>query len=169
MFRNYLRIALRYLMRYKAYTAINILGLAVGITCCVLIMLFVRSEFSYDKFNKKADRIFRVWQREKEQGQENINTVTPIPAGPAIAAAFPSVEATCRVFQFNTLVKVGNISFDETITMADSTLFHLFDFHLLQGSPDNPFPTNSSLILTPEMAKKYFGDANPVGKTFEIQ
>jgi len=169
MFSNYLRIARRYLLRHKAYTAINVLGLAVGITCCVLIMLFVRSEFSYDKFNKKADRIFRVWQREKEQGQENINTVTPIPAGPAIAAAFPSVEATCRVFQFNTLVKVGNTSFDESITMVDSTLFRLFDFRLLQGNPENPFPTNSSVILTPEMAKKYFGDANPIGKTFEIQ
>ena len=70
MFRNYLKISLRYLLRYKTYTAINVLGLAVGITCCVLIMLFVRSEFSYDRFHTKADRIYRVWQDEKFQGQE---------------------------------------------------------------------------------------------------
>ena len=79
MFKNYFKTAWRYLMRYKTYTAINILGLAVGITCCVLIMLFVRSEFSYDRFNTKADRIYRVWQEEKFQGQNFVNTVTPVP------------------------------------------------------------------------------------------
>ena len=65
MLHHYLKVALRYLLRYKQYTAINILGLAVGITCCILIMLFVRSEFSYDKFHSKSDRIYRVWQHEK--------------------------------------------------------------------------------------------------------
>lgn len=169
MFKNYFRVAIRTLLRYKGYTAINILGLAVGITCCILIMLFVRSEFSYDRFNQKAGRIYRVWQREKAQGQEFINTVTPIPAGPAISTTFPSVEATCRVYQFNTLVKIGNNSFNENITMVDSTLFHLFDFTLVTGDRNHPFPDSRSLILTPEIAQKYFGNTDPVGKTFELQ
>jgi len=169
MFQNYFRVAIRTLLRYKGYTAINILGLAVGITCCILIMLFVRSEFSYDRFNQKAGRIYRVWQRERAEGQDFINTVTPLPAGPAIAATFPSVEATCRVYQFNTLVKIGNNSFNENITMVDSTLFHLFDFALVTGNRDHPFPNSRSLIITPEIARKYFGKADPVGKTFEMQ
>lgn len=168
MFKNYLKIAWRYLMRYKTYTAINILGLAVGITCCMLIMLFVRSEFSYDRFNTNADRIYRVWQDEKVDGQEFKNTVTSIPAGPAIQSSFPEVEAMCRVYTNNTLVKIGDKSFNENITMVDPTLFKMFDFKLLQGNRDNPFPGNNSVIITPEIAKKYFGNTNPLGKSFEI-
>src|SRR5436190_15058128 len=102
MFSNYFKIAMRYLMRYKTYTAINILGLAVGISCCVLIMLFVRSEFSYNHFNTKADRIYRVWQDEKFDGQEFKNSITSIPMGPAIQSSFPETEAICRVYEFNT-------------------------------------------------------------------
>jgi len=169
MFKNYFKIAFRYLLRYKTYTAINILGLAVGITCCILIMLFVGSEFNYDHFNTKADRIYRVWQEEKFQGQDFVNTVTPIPMGPAIKSTFPEVENICRVYVFNTLVKIGNSSFNENITMVDSAIFKIFDFKLLQGDKNNPFPTSNSVIVTPEIAKKYFGTSNAVGKNFEMQ
>ena len=169
MFKNYLKISLRYLLRYKTYTAINTLGLAVGITCCILIMLFVRSEFSYDRFHTKADRIYRIWQDEKFQGQEFKNTVTPIPMGPAMQSSFPEVESMCRVLKTNTLIKVNNNSFNENVTMVDSTLFKIFDFKLLQGNPNNPFPTANSVIVTPKIAKKYFGADNAIGKSFEIQ
>src|SRR5258706_5328587 len=131
MFKNYFKVALRYLLRYKTYTAINILGLAVGITCCVLIMLFVRSEFSYDRFNTKADRIYRVWQEEKFQGQDFVNTVTPVPMGPAMKSSFPEVESICREFNFNTLVKIVNNSFNENISIFDSTMFLMFEFKLM--------------------------------------
>ncbi|HLK31221.1 MAG TPA: FtsX-like permease family protein [Puia sp.] len=169
MLNNYFKIAWRYLMHYKTYTAINISGLAVGIACCVLIMLFVRSEFSYDRFHTKSNRIYRAWQKEKSEGQEFINTVTSLPMGPAIKNNFAEVEAMSRVYVFNTLITVGNNSFNENITMADSALFKMFDFKLLQGNHDNPFPTNNSIIVTPEIAKKYFGTENAVGKSFEIQ
>jgi len=169
MFTNYLKIALRHLTGHKTYSAINILGLAVGITSCILIMLFVRSEFSYDRWNTKADRIFRLWQREKVNGQEFINTVTSIPAGPAISSAFPEAEATCRVYAFNTMVYSNGNSFNEPFTMVDSSLFTIFDFRLLQGDRNNPFPNSHSMIITPEMAKKYFGSTNPMGKTLRIQ
>jgi putative ABC transport system permease protein len=169
MFKNYLKIALRYLVRYKTYTAINVLGLAVGITCCILIMLFVRSEFSYDRFNSKANRIYRVWQDEKFQGQEFKNTATSIPMGPAMQTSFPEVESVCRVYRFNTLLKVNNNSFNENITMVDSTIFKIFDFNLLQGSSHDPFATSNSVIITPKISKKYFGDASAIGKSFEVQ
>ncbi len=169
MFNNYIKIAWRYLMRYKTYTAINIMGLAVGITCCVLIMLFIRSEFSYNRFNAKADRIYRVWQEEKFQGQNFVNTVTPIPMGPAMQSSFPEVEAMCRVLKSNTLVKIGDKSFNENITMVDPSLFKIFDFKLLKGDRNNLFPTTNSVIVTPEIAEKYFGSTNAVGQSFEMQ
>src|SRR6266496_5575123 len=169
MFRNYLKITLRYLLRYKTYTAINILGLAVGITCCILIMLFVRSEFSYDRFNTKANRIYRVWQDEKFQGQEFKNTVTSIPMGPAMQSSFPEVEAACRIYLSNTLIKIGNNSFNENITMVDPTIFKIFDFKLAEGNRNDPFPTGNSVVVTPKIAKKYFGDVNAMGKSFEMQ
>jgi putative ABC transport system permease protein len=168
MIKNYFKIAWRYLVRYKTYAIINISGLAVGIACCILIMLFVRSEFSYDRFNSKADRIYRVWQDEKAEGKEFINTSTPVPMGPAIKSTFPEVEAMCRVNLFNTLVKIGNKSFNENITMVDPSLFEMFDFKLLQGNRNNPFPAMNSVIVTPEIAKKYFGNVNAVGKNFEM-
>lgn len=169
MFQNYFKVTLRHLLRYKTYTAINILGLAVGITCCVLIMLFVRSEWSYDRFNPKANRIYRVWQEEKFQGQDFVNTFTSLPMGPALKSNLPEVEAMCRVYQNGTLIKIGNNSFNENITMVDPTLFEMFDFKLLQGNRNNPFPNNNSVIVTPAIAKKYFGNSNAIGKSFEIQ
>ena len=169
MLHHYLKVALRYLLRYKQYTAINILGLAVGITCCILIMLFVRSEFSYDKFHSKSDRIYRVWQHEKYEGEDFINTVTPLPMAGALQSSFGEVEATCRVYAFSPMVTIGQNSFTEPARMVDSTFFRMFDFELREGDRNNPFPSSSSIILTPEIAKKYFGNTNAVGKTVQIQ
>ncbi len=169
MLSNYLKVALRYLLRYKEYTVINILGLAVGITCCVLIMLFVRSEWSYDKFHSKSDRLYRVWQHEKYQGEDFINTATPIPMAAALQSTYPEVEAACRVYGFAPIVKVNNQSFSEAIRMVDTTFFRMFDFKLIEGNRNNPFPTANSMIITPELAKKYFGKQDAMGKSIEIQ
>jgi putative ABC transport system permease protein len=169
MLKNYLRIAQRYLLRYKTYTAINIVGLAVGVTCCILIMLFVRSEFSYDRWNHKAARTYRLWEKVKFPDQEITTAVTELPAGPTIAASFPAVEATSRVYVFNTLVKRGNTSFNEGITVVDSSLFRIFDFRLGQGDREHPFPGMRSVLLTPQLAQKYFGAQNPIGQPLELQ
>ena len=98
MISNYFKVAIRYLFRNKGYTTTNILGLAIGIASCILIMLFVRSEFSYDRFHSKSDRIYRAWLHEKYEGQEFKNTVTPIPLGPVMKENIPDVESYCRVF-----------------------------------------------------------------------
>jgi len=168
MLRNYLLIAQRYLLRYRSYTAINVLGLAVGIACCVLIMLFVRSEFSYDRWNSKASRTYRLWQRVKIQDQEFSTAILPLPAGPQIAANFPAVEASCRVYGFNSAVKYNNTSFNENITLVDTSLFRIFDLSLERGNRDRPFPDPHSLLLTPALAKKYFGDRDPLGQNMEV-
>ena len=170
MIRNYLKVAMRYLLRDKGYTAINILGLAIGISCCVLIMLFVRSEFSYDKFHSKSDRIYRAWVKEHNEGMEDIiDIVTPLPLASALQSSFPDIESTCRVYSFGPLVKIGEQSFSEDVRMVDSSFFRIFDFKFIEGSRENPFPTSNSILLTENTAKKYFGKENAIGKNIEMQ
>src|SRR5215216_2716056 len=128
MLKNYIKVALRYLARHKGYTFINVLGLATGIACCLLIMLFVKSEWSYDRFHSKSDRLYRAWLEEHYEGQIFTNTVTPIPLGPVLQAGLPEVQSTCRVSQGKTAVKYKNITFNDPVMMVDSTFFALFDF-----------------------------------------
>jgi putative ABC transport system permease protein len=169
MLKNYFKIAIRYLLRYKEYTVINVLGLAVGIGCCILIMLFVRNEFSYNKSHSKADRIYRVWQDEKYEDQKFLNTATPISAAKVIQSTYPEVESICRVYGFGPMVRITDNTFTEQVRMVDSTFFRVFDFKLLEGDLKNPFPFVNSVILTPETAKRYFGAEKAVGKNVEIQ
>ncbi len=169
MIKNYLKVTFRYLTKHKGYTFINVSGLAVSIACCILIMLFVRSELSFDRFHTKADRIHRAWLKEFYQGEIFTNTVTPIPLGPVLQQNLPEVESTCRVFAFNALIKHNNSTFNDAVNMVDSTFFNLFDFNLKQGDPRNPFPTSNSIIISQASAKKYFGNDSPVGKDLELQ
>ena len=170
MIKNYFKVAMRYLLRNKGYTAINILGLAIGITCCILIMLFVRSEWSYDKFHSKSDRIYRAWVLENYDDMDDIIDInTPLPLAGALQSSFGEIESTCRVFNLNTLVKTGEQSFSENMRMVDSSFFRIFDFELLNGNREDPFPTSNSIILTENTAKKYFGKQNPIGKNIELQ
>jgi putative ABC transport system permease protein len=169
MIKNYLKVAFRYLLRNKGYTVINTLGLAIGITACVLIMLFVRSEWSYDKFHSKADRIHRVWLQEIYEGQTFTNTITPLPLGAALKANIPDIESTCRVNLFNTLVQYNGNRFNESITMVDSNFFEVFDFNLIEGNREKAFANNNSLVISKEIEKKYFGNGNGIGKSLELQ
>ena len=170
MIKNYFKVAMRYLLRNKGYTAINILGLAMGITCCILIMLFVRSEWSYDKFHSKSDRIYRAWVLENYDDMDDIIDInTPLPLAGALQSSFGEIESTCRVFNLNTLAKTGDNSFSEDIRMVDSSFFKIFDFDLIKGDRENPFPTSTSIILTENTAKKYFGKQDPIGKNIELQ
>ena len=170
MIRNYLKVAIRYLLRHKGYTAINVLGLAIGITCCILIILFVRSEWSYDKFHSKSDRIYRAWVKEHYDDQDDIiDIITPLPLAGALQSSFGEIESTCRVFNLNILAKTGEQSFSEDIRMVDSSFFRIFDFSLIEGSRENPFPSGNSIILTENTAKKYFGKQNAIGKNIELQ
>ena len=168
MIRNYLKVALRYLGKHKGYTAINVLGLAVSIACCLLIMLFVKSEISFDRFHSKSGRLYRAWLEEHYEGQVFVNTVTPVPLGPVLQAGLPEVESTARVSLANTGVKYNGNTFNDPVAMVDSSFFNLFDFDLKEGDRANPFPTGNSLIITERSAKKYFGSSSAIGKDLEI-
>src|SRR5215217_3278223 len=111
MIKNYFKIAFRYLNKHKGYTFINVVGLAVSIACCILIMLFVKSELSFDRFHSKSARIYRAWLEEHYEGQVFTNTVTPIPLGPVLQANLPEVESTCRIAAFVPQVKYNNNTF----------------------------------------------------------
>ncbi len=171
MNKNYFKVAIRNLIRNKGYTFINLSGLAVGAAACLLIMLFVKSEWSYDKFNSKADRLYRLWLEEKESEDKIFTeTVTPLPLGPALQSSIPEIESTCRVYSFNANLKAGTeTSTSEGVTIADNSFFKLFDFNLDEGNPQRPFPSANSIILTRSIAEKYFGKSPAIGKVLQLQ
>jgi putative ABC transport system permease protein len=170
MIRNYLTIAFRSLWRTKATTFINIVGLSLGVACCILISLFVYDEWTFDTFNRKAYRIYRVFGHENwGPGQNFFYTVTPFPMGPVLKESFGEIESQVRIAKQGTLVKVGGNSFNETLTIADHNIFEVFDFPLVNGVRSQVLAQQSNVVISDWLAKKYFGDADPVGKMIEIQ
>jgi putative ABC transport system permease protein len=172
MLKNYAKIALRNLLRHKGYTFINVAGLAVGIACCLLILLYVQHEFSYDRFHEKADRIYRVTTDFTIGGNEMRVASTMTPLAPALRAEFPEVREAVRIGQFKNelLVSQGNQQFyEELFFFADSTLFDLFSFPLLHGDPATALATPRSVVLSEPMAQKYFGGENPIGKMLTVE
>jgi putative ABC transport system permease protein len=173
MLKNYLKIALRNLFKHKIYSAINIFGLSVGIACCLLILLFVQNEWSFDTFHSKADRLYRAWVHE-DYGENEVyfNSVTPIVLASTLENSIPEVEATCRVFNFGNLVKEtsANESFSETITMVGTNFFTMFDFELIKGEATAVFANPNSVVLTQDMARQLFGDGvDPLGRVVSVQ
>ncbi|HMR56858.1 MAG TPA: ABC transporter permease, partial [Cyclobacteriaceae bacterium] len=137
MLQNYFKIALRALWRSKIHSSINVLGLSLGIACCVLIALFVKDELTFDAFHSKADRIYRVFVKEDwGENQQFFNTTTPMPMGPALKDNLPEVESFVRFAAINAMVKVGEQQFSEGVVLADRSAFSVFDFDLLQGERD---------------------------------
>jgi putative ABC transport system permease protein len=169
MLKNYLKVAFRYLRKHKGYTFINTLGLAVGVACCILIMLFVKSEWSFNRFHSKGDRIYRAWLQEHYQGEVFNNVSTPIPLGTVLQANLPEVQTTCRISDGNTFIKYNNNRLNGVFSLVDSTFFSVFDFKLKEGNANEPFPTAHSVIFTEDGAKRIFGNESAIGKNIELQ
>ena len=170
MLLSYFRIALRNLVKHKVYSVINVAGLSVGIACCLFIFLFVRNETSYDRFFENGDRIYRV-MRVGEMNGEKVGI--PYVSGgyaPALKNDFPAeIAHALRVMPEKGLVTYGDKSFQENkLFFADSTFFEVFSYPLLQGDPRTVLDKPNSLVLTQATARKYFGNADPVGKTLDI-
>ncbi len=171
MFKNYVKVAMRNLWKNKGFSAINIIGLAVGIAVCLLITLYVTDELSYDKYNDKADRTYRVDGDIQFGGNHYILAVAPDPMGPTLKKDFPQVEHYTRFRNYGGfLVKKGaeNVPEDKVI-YADSTLFDVFTLPMTEGDPKTALTEPNSIVITESMAKKYFGTANAiVGKSLLI-
>ncbi|MFQ5631169.1 MAG: ABC transporter permease, partial [bacterium] len=169
MYKNFIRVAARNLRKQPGYSFINISGLAIGMTCCLLILLYVRDEFSYDLFHEKSGRIYRLVLEGKASGAANtINTVrTPPPWAPVLAKDYPGIANYVR---FKTPLSRWLIGYREKhfyergFYFADASVFEVFGFELLRGNPETALKTANSVVITEAMARKYFGDADPVGK-----
>ena len=169
MFWNYLKISLRNLVKNKGYSAINILGLAVGIASSLLIVLYITYEISYDQFHPDFNRLYRVTQN---QGQgEFISAFTEAPFGEAVAREFPdAVEAAVRIqTRENRLIGYGDKQLTGmTIGYADPNVFKIFGYKLIKGNPETALLNKESLVLTESAAKTYFGDDDPIGKIVSV-
>lgn len=168
MIRNYFITAWRNLNKNKAFSFINILGLTIGITVCMMIYLFIINEFSFDNFHKDKDRIYRVMRGFKNEGQlKNVAYVSGM-YGPALMNEYTGlIDEMVRVNQDNSLVTIGNQSFHEKeIIATDPNFFSFFSFPLISGDKQSVLKNPNSVVLTETTAKKYFGTTqNIIGKT----
>jgi len=172
MFKNYLKIALRNILKYKGYSLINILGLAVGMASCILILLYVQDELSYDKYHEKADQIFRVtreWFNSDGSSSLHLGHVAP-PIAPLLKNDFPDIIHAVRLNDNgNTLLRYQDKVVQETrFFFADPNVFEVFTLPLLKGDPKTALSDPNSVVLTPAMAKKYFGNDESFGKILNI-
>jgi putative ABC transport system permease protein len=169
MIRNYLKLAFRHLLRKKTFSFINIFGLTVGLTSCVLIGLFIADELSFDTFNRNAARTARVTMEFATSGAVNSAAVSGTRVGPRFQSVFPAVKAFTRTYVSRTIVSNGITHFEENnFLYADSAFFRIFTFPILRGDPD-PLSAKDNLVITESTAKKYFGSDDPIGKTLRIR
>lgn len=172
MFKNYFKTAWRSLMKHKIVSFINVFGLTVGLTCCLLITAYVLNELSYDKYNKNADNIYRVERTFLNPNTKDLSlqlgTVAP-PFGPLLKNDFKDIQQVTTMLQTNLTAKYKENIFDEpNIYFADENLFKVFDFDVLKGNAANALSDPYSAILTEETAKKYFGNDDPMNKVIRI-
>ncbi|SDE95238.1 ABC transporter permease [Chitinophaga filiformis] len=169
MIRNYLKIAYRNLKRQKVSTSINIVGLAIGLATCILIMLYVQDELSYDRYNEKADQIFRIGLKLRLNGEDVSGPVFGPNVARDIQQEFPEVLKTTRILRGGDFVSYGTTSFKEdNLLFADSTFFDVFTMPLLKGDPKRALTEPNTIVLTEETARKYFGDQDPIGKVLSF-
>ncbi|MCW3109886.1 MAG: cell division protein FtsX [Segetibacter sp.] len=167
MFKNYLKIAFRNLWKNKRFSAINIFGLAIGLAICLLITLYVTDELSYDKYNEKAGRIYRVNADIRINGTEFNDRASPASLGPVLAKEYSQIEKTVRIMDDGKiLVKKGTETLLEPNScFADSTLFDVFTLPMIAGDPKTALTQPNSLVIAENTARKYFNSIDVIGKT----
>ena len=173
MANNFLQMTVRRLLRNKVYAFINLVGLATGLCCFLLIATYVLSEWGYDAFHEKSGRIFRLTSQAVEEGKILDFATTPTAAYPEFKRAFPEVESGVRVYStadFSpTLVRRGeDVREERGFLWADSTFFELFSFKLLQGDARTLLDETNAVVLTESTARRYFGNEDPMGKTLRV-
>jgi putative ABC transport system permease protein len=170
MIKNYFKVATRNLWKSKGFSAINIIGLAVGLATCILILLFVHDELSFDQFNKNADRIFRIDGDIQFAGGHFILAVTPDPLAESMKKDYPQVESAVRFRSYGGfLIKKENENIQEdNVIYADPTLFDVFTLPMISGNPKVALKDPKTVVLTKAMAMKYFNRTDIVGETLVI-
>lgn len=166
MLRNYLNVAIRNIRKHKFYSIINILGMTIGITACLFIVIYINDELSYDRFHANADRIYQVNLHGRISGQDIVTANTSPPIAQTLVAEIPEVEAGTRLRNVSGMsVKYQDNAFTEgNVFMADSNFFQFFSYRLLSGDPSTALKEPNSVVVTEDMATKYFGRDEAIGK-----
>ncbi|MBT5421170.1 MAG: ABC transporter permease, partial [Candidatus Cloacimonetes bacterium] len=170
MFKNFIKVAIRNLKNRKFYSMINIIGLAIGLTCTILIALFVQNELSYDKHHKNYKKIYRLESEFHIQESEDRFAATALPLGPALKLEYPQdIAEFCRFMDMdNNLFQYdGKQFFEEDVYFADSSFINVFTHKFISGSPKDALDDPNEIILTQSFAKRIFEDEDPIGKTLE--
>jgi len=165
---NDLKVTLRQLRKHKSHALINIVGLAVGMSCCLLVLLFVREEMSYDRFHRHAVKIFRITETIKRAAEDYYSIRVQSWIGPGMKETFPEVEDAVRIVRFSGIVSHGEKRFAERLFYTDPSFFDVFSFSLEEGDPSAVLDNPDSLLITRAVADKYFGTRDAVGKTLTI-
>ncbi|UCE22975.1 MAG: ABC transporter permease, partial [Candidatus Aminicenantes bacterium] len=178
MFKNYLKLAVRNIKNQKVYSFINIGGLAIGLMCCILIFLYVDYELNYDRYHENAEEIYRVVMKQPGnvfQGSDMFNATTGLLA-PTLETEYPEVVRATRIgklggFFSNKEILINykeNSYLENKFFLVDPEFLMIFTFPLIAGDPETALNEPFTILLTQSMAKKYFGNENPVGKTLHI-
>ena len=168
---HYVRISVRKIRRQKGYSAINIAGLAVGLACCILMMLWIRDERGFDRFHVDRDSIYRVITETKTDQGILLDARTATPLGPALKAALPEVAEYCRYFtnKMGYGLQLGSeIVYGDAMGVADPSFFTLFSFPFVSGDPKTALTAARSIVITERLARKHFGAADPMGKSLVV-
>ena len=168
MIKNYLTVAIRNLMRHKLYTSINVLGLAIGLACGILILLYIQQEFAVDRSHTLGDRIYKVIREQRSSTQTTYSSGTSGALGPVLEETFPEVETTVRIWRWTVSVQYGESEGGYQLALVDDNFLDVFDFPLIKGDSQTAFRTPYSVVITDDMAQHLFGDIDPMGKTVSI-
>jgi putative ABC transport system permease protein len=167
MIGNYIKVALRNLLKSKGFSLLNIAGLAMGLATCMLMLIYIKNDLSYDRYNKNFDRIYRVDADVNFGGSNMVLAVGPEPLGPTLKRDYPEVEQYVRFHNNGGIsVRRGNNNIEENrVVYVDSTLFEVFTLPMLSGNPVTALVDPNSVVITETIAKKYFNSTNVVGQT----
>lgn len=172
MLQNYLKIAVRNLVKNAGYSLINLFGLTIGLAACVLLVLYLNHELSFDGFHSKADRIYRVIERRSSVSeQDRLTAVTAAPVAGYCKSELPEIETTTQLLRLGrfTTTYGSNRFYEADYLFADPAFFDVFDFELTAGDEATALKEPNSVVLAPEAAAKYFGDENPIGKLLSVE
>ncbi|MEJ2617836.1 MAG: ABC transporter permease, partial [Ignavibacteriaceae bacterium] len=170
MLKNYFKIAARNIFRNKTYSIINIFGLSIGIACSILIILWVHYELSFDRFHKNSSDLFIVAEKSYSQNEIEYGTALPYPAAQELKRDYPEILDVSRVYYSKEILFVHNDKrfIENQILMVDPEFLTMFSFPLIHGDANSVLNDPNSVVITKKIAQKYFGNANPVGKTFRV-
>ncbi len=167
MIKNYLKIAIRNLLKNKIYSGINILGLSVGLACCILLLYFINDEVNYDRFHEKADQIYEVYSI-IDAGSYTINLGSELPLAPALIEEFPEVENSSRIFNREVVVIKGINTLKQKGYAIDPSFFDIFSFNIMAGDKSSMLTNPGSILLTESTVSRLFNQDDPIGETVTV-